>query len=116
LRSFPTRRSSDLVMVRIEVCSRGRKRWIAFPNLVQVHGVLTRLDALQSKLDEQPAAGFHQLSSSDVTTFLVLELRLRHKARFGAICRNKRREQQARAEELQSHQSVHHGPPFVASW
>src|SRR5262245_47291199 len=104
-----------LLMVRVEVRSRGRKGWIAFANLVQVDSILTRLQILEGKLDEQTAAGLHQVGGADGITFLVLDLGMSHEARFGAHCGRKSGEQNTRAEKLHSNTSVHHESPFAIS-
>jgi hypothetical protein len=104
-----------LLMVGVEVRACGRKGLVASTYLMQVNRMLTRLHVLKGELDEQAAAGLHQVGGSDEIAFLILDLRMSREALFGANRWRKSREQNARADKFHSNQRIHHGPPFGAS-
>src|SRR5262245_56634909 len=95
------REDAVLLMVRIEMRPRGReRRRIAFADCMDMNGVLAGRQVLDVDLHQQTAGGLHQISTTDIISLLVLDLRVDDGTRLGSSRDNESAEQQACPREF----------------
>src|SRR5262249_58927705 len=94
------REHAMLVLVGIEVRPRRFERRLALADRMDVHGVLTGLQAFEHELDQESAGRLHQVGAADECPVLVLELRVADHRRLSIRRQREASEQQTRADDL----------------